>query len=339
MNGAELMSENKIDFVMIWVDGNDPEWQKEKNSYDPTFDGVDNTVVRYRDWDNLQYWFRGVEKYAPWVNRIHFVTWGHLPKWLDTGNPKLNIVNHRDFIPEKYLPTFNSNAIELNIHRIRGLSEQFVYFNDDMFITSPTTPEDFFRDGRPLDTYSLDCIYFAKNSAGFFNGNNMEIINSNFDKKECFKRDRAKWFSLKNGVKRVIKTAALDMWPWFPGIYYDHLCSNFLKITFEEAWERDGETLDMTCREKFRTKGNCNQWVMKFWQLAKGIPVPRSVKEGHCFHIREKLSENDIRDISQGRYKRICINDTVETKDFEQEKLRVQQAFEKLLPEKSSFER
>ena len=129
------------------------------------------------------------------------------------------------------------------------------------------------------------------------------------------------------------------MWPWFPGIYYDHLCSNFLKSTFEEAWERDGETLDMTCREKFRTKGNCNQWVMKFWQLAKGIPVPRSVKEGHCFHIREKLSENDIRDISQGRYKRICINDTVETKDFEQEKLRVQQAFEKLLPEKSSFER
>ena len=77
-----------IDFVMIWVDGNDPEWRKEKSKYDGKVVTASNSEVRYRDWDNLQYWFRGVEKFAPWVNKIHFVTWGHLPEWLDTTNPK-----------------------------------------------------------------------------------------------------------------------------------------------------------------------------------------------------------------------------------------------------------
>lgn len=331
--------DNKIDFVMIWVDGNDTEWQKEKNLYDPSYDGVDNTAVRFRDWDNLQYWFRGVEKFAPWVNRIHFVTWGHLPAWLNTDNPKLNIVTHKDFIPQKYLPTFNSNAIELNLHRINGLEEQFVYFNDDMFITSPVRKEDFFINGKPLDTYGLDCIFFSKNSAGFFNGNNMEIINSNFDKNICLKKDRAKWFSLRNGLKRVIKTSALNMWPWFTGMYYDHLSSNLLKSTFAEVWEKNYEALDITCMEKFRTKANCNQWVMKFWQLAEGISVPKSVKGGHCFHIRKSLSDDDILAISSGKYKLICINDTVETADFESEKLRVKAAFEKLLPDKCEFEK
>ena len=60
---------NKIDFVMIWVDGNDPEWRKEKDKYSNNVDNnTDNREARFRDWDNLQYWFRGVEKFAPWVN-------------------------------------------------------------------------------------------------------------------------------------------------------------------------------------------------------------------------------------------------------------------------------
>ena len=64
----------KIDFIMTWVDGADPEWLKEKAKYDGTTITTANSEVRYRDWDNLQYWFRSVEKYAPWVNKIHFVT-------------------------------------------------------------------------------------------------------------------------------------------------------------------------------------------------------------------------------------------------------------------------
>ena len=82
-----------IDFVITWVDGTDPAWRAEKQHYSP--DAVsDDQEVRYRDWELLRYWFRGVEKFAPWVRTIHFVTWGHLPDLLNVENPKLHIVNH-----------------------------------------------------------------------------------------------------------------------------------------------------------------------------------------------------------------------------------------------------
>src|SRR5699024_8846127 len=143
------MSE-KIDFVLTWVDGNDPDWQKVKNQY-TVKDLGDNRDIRFRDWDNLQFWFRGVENFTPWVNKVHFVTWGHIPKWLNINHPKLNIVYHHDYIPEKYLPTFSSHVIELNLHRIKGLSDRFVYFNDDTFITKTMKESDFFISGLPCD--------------------------------------------------------------------------------------------------------------------------------------------------------------------------------------------
>ncbi len=152
-----MENSDKIDIVITWVDGNDPEWIKQKIQNMPAEQQYKAATAshRFRDWDNAQYIFRGIEKYMPWVNRIHFVTWGHLPTWLNVDNPKLHIVNHRDFIPEEYLPTFNSNAIELNFHRIPGISEQFILFNDDTFVIGPTRPEDFFADGKPRDAAIL----------------------------------------------------------------------------------------------------------------------------------------------------------------------------------------
>ncbi len=94
------MPENKIDFVITWVDGSDKAWQQEKRKFEPAGGrqdaSVDNAKERYRDWGNLRYWFRGVEKYAPWVRKVHFITWGHLPTWLNTVHPKLHIVRHED---------------------------------------------------------------------------------------------------------------------------------------------------------------------------------------------------------------------------------------------------
>ena len=334
----EQADNNKIDFVMIWVDGNDPEWQKQKNLYDKSNTKGDDAEVRYRSWDNLQYWFRGVEKFAPWVNKIHFVTWGHLPEWLDTSNPKLNIVNHKDYIPEEFLPTFNSHTIELNLHRIKGLTEQFVYFNDDMFITNHVKPTDFFKNGIPTDVFGLNCIYFGKKSAGPFNGNNVELINTYFKKKECLKKDFFKWYNPVNGFKNLVRTTALNIWPWFPGFYYNHLPSNFLKSTFEKVWELEEETLRETCLDKFRSKSNVNQWLMKFWQLAEGKFVPRSPKYGRCFHIKENNLSSALHAIENGTYKLICINDTDRTINFEEQKQAVLDSYQKWLPEKSSFE-
>ena len=66
--------QDKIDFVIAWVDGNDPAWRAEKDKYDLR-PSKGSAEVRFRDWNNLRYWFRGVEKFAPWVRKVHFVTW------------------------------------------------------------------------------------------------------------------------------------------------------------------------------------------------------------------------------------------------------------------------
>lgn len=331
-------SNKPIDFVMIWVDGNDPEWRKEKSLYDGKIVTASNSEVRYRDWDNLQYWFRGVEKFAPWVNKIHFVTWGHIPKWLDTTNPKINVVKHTDYIPEEYLPTFSSHTIELNLHRIEGLAEQFVYFNDDMFITAPVKPEDFFKDGKPCDIAALDCIFFGKDSAGSFNGSDITVINTHFKKKRILKRDWRKWYNLKNGFRSVVKTALLHPWPWFPGLLYQHACNSFLKSTFEKVWAKEFELLDETCSHRFRKPGDINQWVMKFWQLAEGNFEVRPEKFAYCYHVKESNFKALLEDIPSGRHSLLCINDTAKTKRFEEKKIKLKEVLQNFLPELSSFE-
>ena len=147
----------KIDFVITWVDGSDKKWLEEKRKYDNSID-VDDSINRYRDWDNLKYWFRGVEKFAPWVNKIYFITYGHLPKFLNTSHEKLVIVNHEDFIDKKNLPLFNSNAIEFNLKNINDLSENFVLFSDDVFILDKVKTTDFFKNDLPCDEYGESCI-------------------------------------------------------------------------------------------------------------------------------------------------------------------------------------
>ena len=123
----------KIDFVVTWVDMNDPKWKAVFAEYSGKTENEKNSVsdARFRDNGFLKYWFRGVEKFAPWVRKIHFVTCGQKPDWLDENHPKINLVNHSDFIPEQFLPTYNSVVIERYLHKIPDLSEHFVYFNDD----------------------------------------------------------------------------------------------------------------------------------------------------------------------------------------------------------------
>ena len=84
---------------------------------------------------------------------------GASASWLNKEHPKLNIVNHKDFIPEKYLPTFNSHAIEWNMHRIPGLAENFVYFNDDMFLIKKVRPEQYFKNDLPVDMLALQLMW------------------------------------------------------------------------------------------------------------------------------------------------------------------------------------
>lgn len=103
-------------------------------------------MERFRDYGILQFSLRSFFKYAPWVNNFYIVTNGQVPVWLDTTHPRVHIVTHAEIFKHKGdLPTFNSNAIELNLHRIAGLSECFFYLNDDFFVSQPVT-KDFYVD-------------------------------------------------------------------------------------------------------------------------------------------------------------------------------------------------
>ena len=104
------MKNYKIDVAIPWVDGNDPEWQKLKDQYSEV-KSADKSDSRYRDWDNLIFLFRGIEKFWPWVNRVFLITCGQKPQWLNVNCEKLILVNHSDYIPKEYFPTFNSNTI------------------------------------------------------------------------------------------------------------------------------------------------------------------------------------------------------------------------------------
>lgn len=326
------------DIVIAWVDGNDKAWLEEKRKYQPDFTQEDREE-RYRDWGTLRYLFRSIEQFAPWVRTVHFITWGHLPEWLNTECPKLHIVNHKDFIPEKYLPTFNSHTIELNLHRIEGLAENFVYFNDDMFLTSPVKEDYFFHNGIPCDEFILDAVYFAKTSAGAYNGNNLEIINSHFNMKKL-KKTYPLWkiFNPKYGIRNLYRTFVLMKWPWFPGFHYNHLPTSLLKSTYEEVWKKEYEILDASCQDRFRSKRNVNQWLFKFWQLASGNFYPRNPRYGKAFHIKERQNKELVLAIKNQKYRMICINDTAKTKNFKQHKEDVIHALQNILPTHCCFE-
>lgn len=336
-----------IDILITWVDGNDPAWRAERNKYSSKMQDVRES--RYREWGNLKYWFRSIEKYAPWVNKIFFVTWGHKPEWLNTDNPKLEIVKHEDFIPHEYLPTFSNRTIEFNLHRIKGLSEHFVYFNDDMFLTMPTKREDFFIKGLPCDTAILRPVIVydgpgkKEKPYELFIAPlvDMLIINRYFNRKEAIRKNWRKWFSLKYGTG-VFRTLIMLPWPYFTGMMSYHTCYSLLKTSFEELWELEGDAFSELSARKFRTNVDYNSWIFSFWQLAKGTFWPRSQNFGRMYRLSSDLSVTNraISAIKSGRYKMVCINDGVDNNDdFEIIKEQIKSCFEQMLPEKSTFER
>lgn len=326
-----------IDFVILWVDGNDKEWQKERSKFENKNDDSSQLSFRYRDWDNLQYLFRGIEKFTPWVNKIHFVTWGHLPKWLNKQHPKLHIVNHRDYMEEKYLPCFNSEALELNLHKIEGLAEHFVYFNDDTFILKNLRKEEFFINGLPCDSAIMN-VHCCELEVGgtLCNFLNIGIINRHFKMRQVLKKNWSKWFNFRYGME-LLRNIYLLPCPRFPGMLMQHLPNSFLKSTFQEVWEKESELLEDTCRKKFRSLDDVNQWLFKEWQLASGKFVPRSPGMGVSLLARDVKKACKI--VEKQKYKMLSFNDEKMTdKEFEKIKKRINGSFNKILPEKSGFE-
>lgn len=327
-----------IDVVLPWVDGADKEWLASYKLHAAIEPDGDKRPIRYRDWGLLRYWFRSVEQFMPWVGTIHLVTSGHIPEWLNLEHPKLNWVKHRDFIPHEFLPTFNVNTIELNLHHIKSLSERFIYFNDDIFVLQKLAPVHFFKNGLPCDM----AVMTAKPSGGgiiHMAINDLDVIDRYFDKHKQIRKNLFKWFNFKYG-KGIINNILLAPWCEFSGFIDPHLPVPFLKSTFDSVWELTPEVLVKTSGNKFRTSNDVNQWLMRYWQLAGGRFVPRNIKKNTlCSDITNTSIANICNDIATKKYKIICLNDSEGISDFGWASVSLQEAFEKILSQKSTFEK
>lgn len=328
-----------IDFIVTWVDMDTPEWKEEFARYAGEKKNEKNGVshARFRDYGFLKYWFRGVEKFAPWVRKIHFVTCGQKPEWLDASNPKINLVDHRDFIPLQFLPTYNSVVIERYMHKIPGLAEHFVYFNDDFYITDAISPARFFKNGLPCDIAAFQ--YNPAWSQWYKRiKNNLRVINRHFNKKEVMARFRDKWFDKSYGA-RARWNYILKPYGKFITLRTPHNAQPYLKRTFEEVWAVAEKELTETSANRFRAVTDYTPELFRTWQICKGDFAPyNTYADTKMFPLMIK-SKKAVEAIHDQSYKLICLNDNVHIRHYEQVMESLKAAFDHILPAKSSFER
>lgn len=306
----------QIDIVVTYVDPRVKEWQEEHEFWEKTemvqkklLSSKQNTGdCRYRNWDTLKYWFRGVEKNMPWINKVFLIVENekHIPEWLNINHPKLKIVYHRDYMPVELLPTFNSNAIEMFFYKIPELSDLYLLSNDDCFVINPL-PETMFYDEGIVKNKTT--TWFVRQT-GEFNRtlcNNHSLLVKNNIISNSYKFVDSHLIELHQKSleeKFIIKN--------YDVIYKSLASSHFRHITNYTNW-----MLSDLLKAQKTTKNN-----------------PYIYKKSYFVNIRGGSFDIQKAKISE----MLCLNDHPET-DFEKAKITVHKFLEEVLPEKSSFEK
>ncbi len=331
------MTNDEIDLVYMWVDGNDKKWRQAKNYWLKEIKNeipvCDDSIVdaRWRDNDELKYSLRSAELYAPWINHIYIVTgFNQVPDWLNTNNPKITIIPHEQIIPADALPTFNSVAIEMCLMNIPNLSEHFLLANDDMFFNKPTSP-DFFYDkkGRAI-------IWYTRNKKLCGNGFDLEYVQSDY--------------------RKTILMAAHKIHSVFGKKYFQyapaHNIDAYIKSSMFAARNHPmlNHYIDTQIRNKFRTNWELQRWIFNLYDVVHNRAVLKRArhfkKKKHfiynLLHYDEcknapMYCEDATSALSQVSPTLFCINDTAQTTDEIRRKNH--EFLERKFPNKSSFEK
>ena len=145
-----------IDVVFTWVNKNDRAWRSARKKYLKTTQGVLKEVKKDSEgcnYDDLKYSLRSIYTFAPFIRHIFIVTSSHKPKWL-ANHPMVTVVSHKSIFPDKKdLPTFNSIAVESNLHRIPNLASRYLYFSNNVFLGKLVTRYDFFDKHYKIKTF------------------------------------------------------------------------------------------------------------------------------------------------------------------------------------------
>lgn len=292
-----------MDAVITYVNGLDPQWQA---SYAKAV-GAPALTKRYRDWGTLRYLLRGIENCMPFIDDVYLVvsSASQVPSWADTDH--LRVVLHEDIFPAGVLPVFNSCAIEMFLHRIPGLDEEFIYFNDDMFPLDLCSRTDFFEGGKGKMDISREVFAF------------------NMYKKQCKVSDRLARKAL--GQK--------------PGVFFvrpQHICSPMLVSASKAAFDAVESDI-MASLSPLRREDNPNQYFYLDYMYYSGKLVPERISNKHLsqgVYNADQISEY----ILHPKTKMACINDVQMGEETYREMRRaIITAFETRFPEKSRFEK
>lgn len=333
-----------IDFVVLWIDNTDLKWQSEKEFWEEKYNKTNwgNGAVRFRDWGLFKYWFRCIEKNAPWVRKVHLVTNGQVPSWLDLSNPKLELNIHSSFMDPESLPTFSSHAIELQLGNINTLAEHFVYYNDDTFLLKEVSPDYFFKNGKRCDCFCEKKIWLFSGT-GFprILQNDIDAINSVVNGKRKLVRNEIglhKWLSAELPLSyRIFNLTNYIRANKFLGISVEHIANAYTKTQFAEVWDVFRPRLEATIRHKFRSDEDVNQYLIRYWSIINNDFEFNRYTKGQYLTLR------DLKTVCKSingdtKYPVACINDD-DTIPYDENKVQIiRDAFEKAYPNKSSFE-
>lgn len=291
-----------MDVVITYVDGLDPLWQKdyEKHTNIPILE------KRFRDWGTLRYLMRGIEVNMPFVRKVHLVVArdSQVPKWVNRD--EVNVVLHSDIIPEQFLPTFNCNPIEMHLHRIKGLSDRYIYFNDDVFPMRRCEASDFFVDGKG----QLGMSY--------------HLFSFDMFKKICRNSDR-------------VARRALGKGPSLLFLRPQHVCTPMIKSDCEEFYELAKGELHASVTIT-RKANNISQYAFLNYMYLKGTLQNRRLSKRH-FSLGITSIEKLRNFIINPTKTFTCINDVqLSHERFEELRRVLIEAFETRFPKKSKYE-
>ncbi len=318
----------KIDLVYLWCNGDDPEWRRRRAQFIESGSITDEQSTcegRIADNSDLRYSLRSVELYAPWINHIYIVTDRQCPEWLNTSHPKITLVDHNSLFESRHLPLYNSCALELGIHKIEGLSEHYIYANDDMMLFRPLTPDFFFTpDGRAKCRFIITDAYRGESDTYFHTINevNAKIV-SDFG-------------------------AEYDM------LYPHHQIDAYVKSSVKECIERYSEWAEKTLSHTFRSAEDMQRHILSLYAVATGRGIIENLKRPFLAKVRElyykifapaKASNSLLVGIEKrGIYLTVkllrpallCFNDSQRATPTDRQ--RIKRLYQRLYPTASSFE-
>jgi hypothetical protein len=313
-----------VDLVYLWVDGADPAWQRKRtHAYthwiDQNPDALavhGNTAGRYRDNGELRFNLRALEAFFPHHGHIYIVTDGQSPDWLRPSQG-LTVVDHRALMPPGTTGVFDSGHIESYLHHIEGLSERFIYLNDDVFFGAPVDldwwfcphPKVFLESATVADFEALQPLETA-------------LVNASILSRQWMGRQYPGYehdprvFS--HAPRPMLKSAMYVLEGLAPELFAQ------VRSTVFRSWRVPAIVPDLVPR----------------WMVHSGYAVQRTLDP---LHIRtgDPYAEAQLQYLVAhwGQLPFFCINDTCDDAlDEDPRLLRIAHTLESLLPESSSFE-